>query len=72
MISQTRADGISRLNCGRYLLVGLDEGRSSPPLPPQKKNKKEETRDELLARILDADACVKKRDDQHRRKTRDQ
>jgi pentose-5-phosphate-3-epimerase len=30
-----------------------------------------ETPDELLARILDAAACIKKREDQLRRKTRD-
>jgi hypothetical protein len=32
---------------------------------------KAETPDELLARILDAAACIKKREDQLRRKTRD-
>jgi len=32
---------------------------------------KVETPDELLARILDAAACIKKREDQLRRKTRD-
>jgi len=32
---------------------------------------KVETADELLARILDAAACIKKREDQLRRKTRD-
>jgi hypothetical protein len=33
--------------------------------------RKVETRDELLARILDAAACIKKREDQIRRTTRD-
>jgi hypothetical protein len=32
---------------------------------------KVETPEELLARILDAAACIKKREDQLRRKTRD-
>jgi hypothetical protein len=33
--------------------------------------RKVDTRDELLARILDAAACIKKREDQLRRTTRD-
>jgi len=33
--------------------------------------RKVDTPDELLARILDAAACIKKREDQLRRKTRD-
>jgi soluble P-type ATPase len=33
--------------------------------------RKVDTRDELLARILDAAACIKKREDQLRRITRD-
>jgi hypothetical protein len=33
--------------------------------------KVEDTRDELLARILDAAACIRKREDQLRRTTRD-
>jgi hypothetical protein len=45
------------------LFVGLDEERSL-------QNKGGHT-DELLARILDAAACIKEREDQLRRKTRD-
>ena len=33
--------------------------------------RKVDTREELLARILDASACIKKREDQLRRTTRD-
>jgi hypothetical protein len=45
------------------LFVGLDEERSL--------QKKVDTRDELLARILDAAARIKKHEDQLRRKTCD-
>jgi hypothetical protein len=43
--------------------VGLDEGEVC--------KRKVDTRDELLARILDAAARIKKREDQLRRTTRD-
>jgi hypothetical protein len=45
------------------LFVGLDEERSL--------ERKMDTREELLARILNAAARIKKREDQLRRKTRD-
>ena len=49
--------------CVRFLFLGLDEERSV-------QNKGGYT-DELLARILDAAVCIKKREDQLRRTTRD-
>jgi hypothetical protein len=48
---------------GTLLLVVLDEGGSLQT--------KLDTQDQLLARILDSAACIKKRDDQLRRTTRD-
>ena len=54
---------ISRPNFVRFLFVGSDEERSL-------QNKGGYT-DELLARILDAAARIKKREDQLRRTTRD-
>jgi hypothetical protein len=45
------------------LFVGPDEGR--------RLQNKGGYKDELLARILDAAACIKKREDQLRRTTRD-
>ena len=47
----------------RFLFVGLDEERSL--------QKTVDTRDELLARILDAAACINKREHQLRRTVRD-
>ena len=58
-----RAVTISRTNCVRFMFVRLDEERSL-------QNKGGHTH-KLLARILDAAACIKKREDQHRRTTRD-
>jgi hypothetical protein len=58
-----RDPSISRPNSVRILFVGLGEWRSL-------KNKRGYT-DELLARILDAAARIKKREDQLRRTTRD-
>jgi len=46
----------SRPNCVRFLFVGLGEWRSS--------QKKVDTRDEFLDRILDAAASNKQREDQ--------
>jgi hypothetical protein len=54
---------ISSSNSVRFLFVGLDEERSL-------QNKGGYT-DELLALILDAAACINKREDQLRRTTRD-
>jgi hypothetical protein len=51
-----RAVWISRPNSVRFFFVGLDEERSI--------QKKVDTRDELLARSLDAAARIKKREDQ--------
>jgi hypothetical protein len=53
---------ICRCNSRRFLFFELDEGQSL--------QRKVDTRDELLARILDAPACIKKRDDTLWRKTR--
>jgi hypothetical protein len=58
-----RAVWIYRRNSVRFLFVGLDEERSL-------QNKGGHT-DELLARILDAAAPVKKREDQLRRTAHD-
>jgi hypothetical protein len=58
-----RAVWISKPNYVRFLFVTLDEERSL-------QNKGGHT-DELLARILDAAAYIKKREDQLRRTTRD-
>jgi hypothetical protein len=46
-----------------FLFVGFFEERSL--------QRTVDTRDELLARILDAAACIKKRENQLRRTTRD-
>jgi hypothetical protein len=60
---QDKVVWISRSNSVRFLFVALDEERSL-------QNKGGYT-DELLARILYAAACIKKREDQLRRTTRD-
>jgi hypothetical protein len=54
---------MSRRNSVTFLFVGLDEER--------RLQKKGGHRDELLARILYAAVCIKKREDQLRRTTRD-
>ena len=54
---------MSRPNYVRFFFVGLDTGRSL-------QNKGGHT-DELLCHILDAADCIKKREDQLRRTTRD-
>jgi hypothetical protein len=53
---QDRAVRISNPNSVIFLFVGLDERRSF--------ERKVDTRDELLARILDGGGCMKKRGDQ--------
>ena len=58
-----RAVSIPRPNSVRFLFVGLDEERSY--------KRKVDIRDELLARISDAAARIKKNEDKLRRKTRD-
>jgi hypothetical protein len=58
-----RSVWISTPNSVRFLFVGLDEERSL--------QNKGGYKDELLSRILDAAACINKREDQLRRTTRD-
>jgi hypothetical protein len=61
--NQDRAVSISRRNSGRFSFVGLDEERSY--------KRKVAIRDELLARISDAAARIKKNKEKLIRKTCD-
>jgi hypothetical protein len=63
IVYRDRIVRISRPNYVRFLFVGFNEERTL--------KKKYGYTDELLARILDAAVCIKKREDQLRRTTRD-